>query len=214
MLNSTTKKGIIGSATNFGLVSLMVCILSISIILSSPITVAAQTIISCAAPNNLGSSFVTVNADQQQVNVRSGPNSYQYEKVGILLTYESAPALGRSPGGDWFQILCPGTPSGTGWVYSANVTLTTQGDLPIIEIPMTSTPLQTATVDPALAAEFPPAQSTHTRLPTYTPISPYASPTFVGEPADPLVGSMQGGLIIVGFFIGIVVLLVSYILKR
>jgi hypothetical protein len=178
-------------------------------------TVRAQDVALCAAPASaLGGAYVTVNGDQAQVNVRSGPNSYQYGKIGLLLTYESAPALGRSPGGDWIQVSCPGAPGGAGWVYAANVKLTAPGDLPVVDIPITVTPAFTATVDPALAAEFPPVQPTVTRLPTFTPAAPQTLPVFANTPALPLSGNLQGALITVVAVFGLAVLLLSFFFKR
>lgn len=187
----------------------------IGLLFCAPNSVRAQNIISCAASTGtLGSAYVTVNGDQAQVNVRSGPNSYQYGKVGFLLTYESAPAIGYSMGGDWIQISCPGAPGGTGWVYSANVTLTAQIELPIIEIPATSTPLTTSTVDPALAAEFPSIQPTFTRLPTFTPMVPQTPPTFLDVPVSQVSIDIQGGLILGVVIVGVLILFLSYLLKN
>lgn len=178
-------------------------------------TAHAQEIVLCAAPASaLSGVYVTVNSDQVQVNVRSGPNSYQYGKIGLLLAYESAPALGRSPGGDWIQISCPGVPGGAGWVYAANVTLSAQVELPMLDIPITATPLITATVDPALAAEFPPVQPTSTRLPTFTPAAPQTPPAFVDTPTSPLRGNLQGALIVAGAVLGVAIFLLSFIIKR
>lgn len=178
-------------------------------------TARAQEVVLCAAPASaLSGAYVTVNADQAQVNVRSGPNSYQYGKIGLLLTYESAPALGRSPGGDWIQVSCPGAPGGAGWVYAANVTLTASGELPVVDIPITATPLFIPTVDPALAAEFPPIQPTVTRLPTFTPAAPQTPLVFVDAPALPMNGNLQGALIIVVAVLGLAVLLLSFFIRR
>jgi uncharacterized protein YraI len=188
---------------------------AVTLIVSAPTVVRAQEIVSCAASASvLGETYVTVNSDQAQVNVRSGPNSYQYGKIGILLTFESAPALGRSPGGDWIQISCPGAFGGSGWVYAANVTLTASGELSVVNIPATSTPLFTATVDPALAAEFPPIQPTSTRPPTFTPAAPQSPPAFVDTPALPLNGNLQGALIFVAGVLGLAILLLSFFFKR
>jgi uncharacterized protein YraI len=187
----------------------------VSLIFPAYASVRAQTIVLCAVPStSISGAYVTVNADQAQVNVRSGPNSYQYGKIGVLFTYESAPALGRSIGGDWIQISCPGAPGGAGWVYFANVTLTTQIELSIIEIPATSTPLLTSTVDPALAAEFPVVQPTVTRLPTFTPVIPQTPPTFTDVPTSLLNRNLQGGLIIGIVFVGMLIFLISFLLKR
>jgi uncharacterized protein YraI len=194
---------------------LIVIILLISLILFSHTAVHAQTIVLCAAPgSSLSGIYVTVNADQVQVNVRSGPNSYQYEKIGILYTYESAPAIGRSPGGDWIQISCPGVSGGTGWIYAAYVTLSVENELPVLVIPETNTPVITLTVDPVLAAEFPVIQPTSTRLPTFTPASPQTPPSFPDISPTPLNKSLQGGLIIGVVIVGIMVLLISFLLRR
>ena len=194
--------------------TLIACLIFVGVSFSYPSNVRAQSIVSCAAASaSLGNAYITVNGDQAQVNVRSGPNSYQYGKIGILLTYESAPAIGYSIGGDWIQISCPGAPGGTGWVYSANVTLTAQTELPVIEIPATSTPLITPTVDPALAAEFPSVQPTSTRLPTFTPVVPGTPPTFFDVPVSQVSIDIQGGLILGVVIVGVIILLVSYLLK-
>ena len=83
---------------------------------SAQTVVRAQFVISCAAApgSSIDGPYVTVNADQDHVNVRSGPNSYLFDKVGILYPFESALALGRSPGSEWIQIACPGAPGGVG----------------------------------------------------------------------------------------------------
>ena len=177
--------------------------------------VRAQEVALCAAPASaLGSAYVTVNGDQAQVNVRGGPNSYQYGKIGILFTYESAPALGRSPGGDWIQICCPGAAGGAGWVYAANVTLTAPGDLPIIAVAPTSTPLFTATVDVTLAVAFPSIQATPTRLPTFTPAPAQTLPVFTEAANQPLHPQLPASLIIAIFVVGLAILLVSFFIKH
>jgi uncharacterized protein YraI len=182
----------------------------------SPLTIVrAQDVALCAASASaLSGAYVTVNADQAQVNVRSGPNSYLYGKIGILFTYESAPALGRSPGGDWFQIACPSASGGAGWVYAANMTLTAQGDLPVVDIPVTVTPIFTATVDPTLAAVFPLVSPTTTRLPTFTPAAPQTPLVFEDASSLPLSGNLQGTLIIAVAALGLAVLILSFLFKR
>jgi hypothetical protein len=119
----------------------------------------------------------------EQINVRSGPSSYWYPAVGVLLWQEEAPALGRSPGGDWIQISYPGVEGNVGWVYAPLVSLGPPGvTLRIVEPPPTPTPATTPTIDPTLAAAFLP-QYTPTRLPTFTPPGPLAVPTYDAEPA-------------------------------
>ncbi len=151
---------------------------------------------------------VTVNADQAFVNVRSGPSSYFYPRVGILVTGQSAPALGRSPGGDWIQIGYVGAPGNVGWVYAPNVSLLAQNYLPIVDAPPTPTPLATPTIDPTLAAEFI-VPETPTRLPTFTPPAPLAIPTFVDESANNT-SRVPMGLVIFGLgFVGLLGALIS-----
>ena len=125
-------------------------------------------------------ALVTVNQDQDFVNVRSGPSSYFYPRVGVLVTGQSAPALGRSPGGDWILIGYTGVPGNVGWIYAPNVSLAAQNFLPVVDAPPTPTPLATPTIDPTLAAAFI-APETPTRLPTFTPPAPLVIPTFVDE---------------------------------
>lgn len=175
----------------------------------------AQGLVSCAASAGaLGETYVTVNSDQAQVNVRGGPNSYLYDKVGILLTFESAPAIGRSPGGDWIQISCPAAYGGSGWVYAANVSVTASAELPVVAIPVTSTPEITATVDPALAAAFPPLQPTAARLPTFTPAISQPIPVFTDGTSLPIQSNLSGIFIIVAAFLGVAILLVSLFVRR
>ena len=114
----------------------------------------------------------------EQVNVRLGPST-DYEKVGVLIAGQTAPALGRSPGGEWIQIFYAGVPGNSAWVYAPFVVLETgQRLLPIIEPPPTPTPRVTATIDPTLAAQFNIGQAPPTRLPTFTPAEPVSVPTF------------------------------------
>ncbi len=160
-----------------GFVKLFSCLLLLAVlVLFMPQPVLAQFVLCAAAPGSLtGQPFITVNLDQDPIsgiNVRGGPNSYLYDKVGKLYPGESALALGRTPGGDWIQISCPGIPGGAGWVYSANVTLTSTGFLP--EVPLPPTPAFTLNLDPTLAASLQ-VEPTTTRLATFTPPASVAS---------------------------------------
>jgi hypothetical protein len=138
--------------------------------------------------------IATVNKDNEQINVRSGPG-VKYAKVGVLISGEQVPALGRSEGGGWVQITYPGVEDGIAWVYSPFVTLSIGSNLPIVEPPPLPTPLVTPTIDPTLAAQFiediPP-----TRLPTYTPPPPLVIPTFESEGRIEGVGRMPMGILI------------------
>ncbi len=148
--------------------------------------------------------FVTVNLDQDQVNVRSGPSTL-YPKVGVLLAGDTAPAKGRN--GDWILIMYPGVPTSTAWVYGPLVTVT-GGVLPIIEPPPTPTPLVTATIDATLAAQFiTTPESTH--LPTWTSAPTIAIPKFEDAAGG---GSLPVGWVILvigllGIFLGVLSLI-------
>jgi uncharacterized protein YraI len=121
--------------------------------------------------------YITVITDEPQINVRLGPSSTVYPIVGTLLQGATAPALGRSPGGDWIQIEFPSAPDGVGWVYSPLVQVSPPGNLIIVPPPPTPLGPPTSTVDPTLAAQFV-VEPTSTRLPTFTPqpsITPMAT---------------------------------------
>jgi hypothetical protein len=116
----------------------------------------------------------------EPVNVRSGPSSLDYPIVGSLPVGETAPAIGRSPAGEWIQIEFSGAPRGKGWVYAALVTLSPGALLPIVEPPPTPAPLETPTLNPTYVAAFQ-ILPTSTRLPTFTAppslvVSPYTNP--------------------------------------
>ncbi len=126
-----------------------------------------------------------VNADQDQINVRSGPGT-GYTKVGVLVAGQTVPALGKSAAGLWIEIAYSGVQGGKAWVYSPLVTLTRGGELGIIAPPPTPTPLVTPTIDPTLAAEFiQEIPSTH--LPTFTAPPPLVVVTYA--PEGPLVST-------------------------
>ncbi len=160
--------------------------------------VAAQS----ASPTPTGGTtdgmFITVISTEPQINVRGGPGSVAYPVVGFILQGGTAPALGRSPGGDWIQIEYPGAPGGVGWVYSPLVAVS-PGFLQIIEPPPTPIPPPTNTIDPTLAAQFDVA-ATATRLPTFTP--PAASivpPSFEAEAPRESASSLPLGILILTF---------------
>jgi hypothetical protein len=113
-----------------------------------------------------------------QVNVRLCPST-DCDLVGVLIAGQQASAIGRSPGGDWIQIIYPGIPGNVAWVYSHYVVLPPgQSMLPIVEPPPTTTPRVTSTVDPTLAAQFNLGGLISTPLPTYTAVAPVMQPTF------------------------------------
>jgi hypothetical protein len=161
----------------------------------APVKVAAQQPTG-SVPTVTGTPsgpIITVIYDGQ-INVRSGPSSFNYPTVGVLLPLETAVAIARSSGGDWILIRYPGVPGDVGWVYSAYVQLQVGASLPVVEAPPTPTPITTPTIDPTLAARFIP-QFTPTRLPTFTPPGPLVLPTYAVP--GPQAGGIPLGLVIV-----------------
>lgn len=153
--------------------------------------------------------IVTVNTDQEQINVRSGPST-DYPQVGVLVAGQQVPAIGRSPGGEWIQISYPGVPGGIAWVYAFLVSSPTS-NIPIVEPPPTPTPLTTPTTDPTLAAQFN-IEVTPTRLPTYTPPPPLVIPTFVEENSSPISSAIPMGFLIISLVVmGIFGSLISFL---
>lgn len=154
--------------------------------------------------------IATVNSDNAQINVRSGPNTF-YPEVGILVAGQQVVAIGRTPGGDWIQIVYPGVPEGVAWIYSGLVTLG-PGNLPVVEPPPTPTPRTTPTVDPTLAAQFN-IESTPTRLPTFTAPPPIAIPEFEDSAGGVAAGIPMGFVIVSLAVIGIFGFVIS-LLRR
>ena len=155
---------------------------------------------------------VIVSPENEQINVRSGPGT-EYDKIGVLISGQEVPALGRSAQGLWIKIAYPGVPGGTAWVYSFLVSVPS-GDVPIAAPPPTPTPRVTPTIDPTLAAQFileiPP-----TRLPTFTPPPPLVLPTFeVAAPNTSQVGLPMGMLIIGLGVLGVFGAVVSFLRGR
>ena len=129
----------------------------------------------------------------EQINVRSGPSSYLYTAIGVLLSGQVAPATGRSPGGDWIQIRYDGVDGSIGWVYAPLVSISPNANLPIVEPPPTPTPATTPTIDPTLAAQFI-KEVTPTRMPTFTPPGVLVIPTY--ETSARPTGGVPLGLVI------------------
>jgi len=139
-----------------------------------------------------------------QVNVRTGPNT-EYQLIGVLIAGQTAPAIGRTSGGDWIQITYAGVPDNVAWVYSPFVVLDPPGAfLPIIEPPATATPRVTPTIDPTLAAQFNLSDVTATRLPTFTAAPPIIQPTIAAPDLDAGTGIPPvltiAGLVLIGTF--------------
>jgi hypothetical protein len=149
------------------------------------------------------------------VNVRLCPQ-VTCDLVGVLIAGQTAPALGRSPGGDWIQIAYAGVPGNVAWVFAPLVVLqpSQAGGLPVVEPPPTPTPRVTATIDPTLAAQFNLNPITPTRLPTFTPAPPVIVPTFVPGEAQS-VGGFPPILLILGLtVVGVFGLVISVLRGR
>jgi uncharacterized protein YraI len=160
----------------------------------------------------VGALAIVLDNEQGFINLRAGPSTVAYEVVGVLVSGQQAPALGRSPGGDWVQVAYPGVPGGKAWVWSDLVEV--RGPLPVIEPPPTMTPAVTATIDPTLAAQFlvevPP-----TRLPTFTEPPPFQTATLPVDAPLATSGTLPMGLIIVGMaVVGMMGLVVSFLRSR
>jgi hypothetical protein len=157
-------------------------------------------------------AFVTVTYIEP-INVRSGPGSFDYPVIGSLPVGGTAVALGRSPHGEWIQIVFPDGPRGTGWVYAANVTLSTGALLPVVEPPPTPAPVETATLNPTYVAQLQ-ILPTSTRLPTFTAPPPLAIPTYT-NPISPSSGKAIMTWFIAGMaLIGVLGLIVSAFRRR
>ena len=156
--------------------------------------------------------IVTVYTDLVQVDVYSGPSTYLYPAVGVLLAGQSVPALGRGQDPDWIQVFYPGVMGSTAWVYAPYVRISPGARLPTVEAPPTPTPFSTPTINPTLAAAFI-APETPTRLPTFTPPAEIVIPTFVeeGEQANRIpVGLLMFSL----GFVGALGVLISFLRGR
>lgn len=153
--------------------------------------------------------IVRVNFDLNVVNVYSGPSSYLYPSVGVLLKGQEVPAIGVSEDNNWIQVYYPGIPGSIAWVYSPYVTIIKTGRLPRVQAPSTPTPLSTPTINPSLAAAFI-DPSTPTRLPTFTPPPELIVPTFLPE-ADTSNRIPVGLLIVALGFIGAFGALISFL---
>ncbi|MDD2922428.1 MAG: SH3 domain-containing protein [Anaerolineales bacterium] len=157
--------------------------------------------------------YITVLSDEPFANIRMGPSSSIYPKVGILYPGDTALALGRSPGGDWIKIEYPGAPNNAGWVYSPLVRLSS-GALRIAEPPPTPIPPATATIDPTFAAQFT-IVPTNVRLPTFTPPPPLVVTSYTQAPASLPNDSVPLAVIIIALAIlGAIGFLLSLFLRR
>lgn len=131
-----------------------------------------------------------------QVNIRSGPST-SYDQVGVMIAGQTAPAIGRSQASEWIQIQYPGGPGGKAWVYAPLVSIRagTIDDLPVAEVPPTSTVPPTLTSLPGTDL---PGTPEPTRAPTFTAAPPIPQPTF--QQQDLGGGGFPPALLIIGLF--------------
>jgi hypothetical protein len=190
-------------------ISSLISTFLVLIFAASPLTgVLAQQ--PTETPSSGSGMFITNITDTEPyVNVRLGPSSTIYPIVGTIPYGGTAPALGRSQGGDWIQIEFPSAPGGTGWVYSPLVQVSPPGTLRIVESPPTPVPPATSTIDPTLAAQFV-VVPTSTRLPTFTPPPPLVTPEYIeaitsNEEATPLASIIMAFAVlgVIGFFLSL-----------
>ena len=157
---------------------------------------------------------ITVDPSNRLIGVYAGPSSFDYPQIGILLSNETAPALGRARGrADWIQIYYPGVPGRVGWIYGLYVRLSPGAFLPIVDAPPTPTPVSVPTINPTLEAAFI-GQQTPTRLPTFTPPPPLELPSFNEQDTTPTTGIPTGLLIVSLGLFGFFGALISYLRGR
>jgi len=202
------------SRVKFVLLIVVLMAFSGSLLLADQITPAKAQQPTGSVPTVTGTPsgpYITV-ANADGANVRAGPSSIYYEKIGpSLIDGQIVPALGRTSGGDWIQIYYPGVPGNVGWVYAPLVVLS-PGYLPIVEPPPTSTPRVTPVIDPTLLAAFA-STGNPTQLPTFTPPSPLNIPALTGENTGS--SRIPMGLVIFGLaFIGVFGAAISVLRRR
>jgi hypothetical protein len=201
----------------FGLWAFLILTLSALLYIgSNGNSASAQTLntatLSIVPIGTVSSSNITVTYIEP-INVRSGPSSFDYPVIGSIPVGGTAPAIGRSPAGEWIQIQFPDGPRGTGWVYAANVSLSTDALLPIVEPPPTPTLVMTPTLNQTFAAAFL-TLPTSTHLPTFTPPPALAIPTFTNPANSSSDRSMTTWVVLILGLAGIVGLAISYLRRR
>ncbi len=160
-------------------------------------------------------AIVALYLDRPQEDVYSGPSSYLYPRIGVLLAGQEMPAYGVSEDGNWIQIYYPGVPNSVAWVYAAYVKVVKIGLLPTLDTPPTPTPASTPIIDinPTLIAAFvTPVIST--RLPTFTPPAPLIDASFADNTSS-VDNRVPMGLLIFGLgFVGALGALISFLRGR
>ena len=148
----------------------------------------------------------------EPINVRGGPSTVHYPRVGRLNPGDVVQALGVSPGHEWVQIAYPDAPGGVGWVYAIYVNIA-GGELHVVEAPATPTPPVTATIDATLQAAFN-FQPTPSRIPTFTPPPPLTVPQFTETVSSRSTGVAPGYFVTSLLLLGVIGLVVSFIWRK
>jgi hypothetical protein len=176
--------------------------------------VAAQEVASPTPTPGLagGTAFITVTYIEP-INVRSGPGSFDYPVVGSLPVGATAVAIGRSPAGEWIQIVFSDAPRGKGWVYAPNVSLSPGGLLPIVEPPPTATPVVEPTLNPTFVAAFQ-VQPTSTRLPTFTAPPSLVFPTYTNPVQSSSSRATTVWVVLILGMVGIIGIILTSIRRR
>ncbi|HSL43533.1 MAG TPA: hypothetical protein VK897_08880 [Anaerolineales bacterium] len=203
-------------------IRLMIWIVAITGILVLGLFSSAQTPVLAQQPTGSvptvtgtpSGPIVTVYQNLQVIRVFSGPSSFDYPPIGVLLANETAPATGRAEDRpDWIQISYPGVQNSSGWVYAPYVKLSPGALLPFVEIPATPTPIATPTINPTLESAYI-GQQTPTRLPTFTPPPPLEQPSFTEAPSPSATGIPTGLLILSLGLFGFFGAVISYLRGR
>ncbi len=178
-----------------------------------PVTVLAEEVASPTPTSTFVPTATVVGPHvyvPELVNVRTGPET-TYEKVGVLISGQTAPALGRTALGEWIAIDYPAAPEGIAWVYAPLVILrdSTMDDLSRLDRPPTPTFAPTITPLP-ISGEASRIDPMPTRLPTFTPAPAVEMPTFApqygGESSFPPILAIVS-LFVLGILSGLVALL-------
>ena len=206
--NISNIKAVIWIPLILGLATL----LSLGLYLNPAAAQQSNTVTPSAMVGTPSSAFITVTYIEP-INVRSGPSSFDYPVVGSIPVGGTAAAIGRSPAGEWIEIVFPDAPRGSGWIYAANVSLSAGALLPIVEPPPTPSPLMTPTLNPTFVAAFQ-ILPTSTRLPTFTAPPSLVVPTYT-NPANTASGHVLTAWVVVGLgLLGIVGMVLASFRRR
>ncbi len=149
-----------------------------------------------------------------QEDVYSGPSTFDYPEVGILLAGQEVPAYGYSEDKNWIQIYYPGVPGSVAWIYAPYVKIVKIGPLPQLAAPPTPTLISTliSNIDPTLQAAFS-TPVVSTRLPTFTPPAPLVLAQFTTDQSAG--NNIPMGLLIFGLgFVGALGAFISFLRGR